>query len=158
MRQKNVSIADVLERVLPPEAKKRIYSVELVRTRWRDVVGDELARRSEPEALSEGVLTVRVLDAAWGRMVYRLQEEIVPALNRALGMDLVRRINFTKRSALRHPMPTAAARAPAREPEPPESVVEAARDIEDPELRALVVRSAGRYLDARKARKRSSLP
>src|SRR3972149_7964031 len=94
MRSDRGVLAELLERALPPAARRRIYSVALVEKRWASVVGPEIARRSEPETLEDGVLTVRVTDPAWGKMILKLQGRIVPALNRAVGKGLVRRINF----------------------------------------------------------------
>jgi hypothetical protein len=140
---------------------RRVYSIGLVERRWASVVGEEIARRSEPEALTDGVLTVRVKDPVWGRTIVRLSSRIVPELNRAAGMNLVKRINFTRRERLESESESDGAvarsasarreRAPAA---PPEGVVRAAETIRDPELRALVVASAARYLQAQEERKR----
>ena len=156
MRRKHASLKDVLRNVLPAGVKERVYSVELIRKRWAEVVGHELARRSEPEALSEGVLTVRVLDPVWGKMIYRLQDRIIPALNRAVGTSLVRLINFTRRSQLRSSATPEERVEPAPETTraPAERLVEAAKSIEDDELRELVLRSATHYLGAREKRRR----
>jgi hypothetical protein len=147
-------LKELLKQVLPPGARERVYSVELIHKRWAEAVGDELARRSEPEALSQGVLTVRVIDPVWGKMIYKLQDRIIPALNRAVGSSLVRRINFTKRSRLERPPPENDRQERPPEPvEPPALVVEAAAAIEEPELRRLVLRSAARYLNAQQRHK-----
>ena len=131
-----------------------MYSVELIYQRWAEVVGHELARRSEPEALSQGVLTVRVTDPVWGKMIYKLQDRIIPTLNRAVGSSLVRRINFTKRSRLERPPPeNERQERPPEAVEPPPLVVEAAAAIEEPELRELVLRSAAHYLNAQQKEK-----
>jgi predicted nucleic acid-binding Zn ribbon protein len=151
----NLVLSEILKRALPQEARRRIYSIELVERRWASVVGEEIARRSEPEALVDGVLTVRVTDPVWGKTITRLSSRIVPELNRAVGMKLVKRINFTRRERLES---EAANTPPARRPRPPatapEGVVQAASTIEDPELRALVTTSAARYLQAQQGRKR----
>ena len=146
-----MSLKELLKQVLPAGARERVYSVELIHKRWAEVVGHELARRSEPEALSQGVLTVRVIDPVWGKMIYKLQDRIIPALNRAVGSSLVRRINFTKRSRLERPPPEIERQEPGAESEgvePPPLVVEAAATIEEPDLRELVLRSAAHYLNA----------
>jgi hypothetical protein len=147
-----VALAEILSKALPPEAFRRIYSVELVQRSWESVVGEDLARHAEPEALANGVLTVRVIDAAWGRMILKLQGRIIPSLNRSLGFDLVRRINFARRERLVHARSARRARKePAQVGAPPESVVRAADGIGDPELRDAVTRSAERYLRARRS-------
>jgi hypothetical protein len=144
-----------LKKALPPEARRRIYSIKLVERRWASVVGEELARRSEPEALVDGVLTVRVTDPVWGKTITRLASRIIPELNRAVGMKLVKRMNFTRRERLESvaantvPVPKVKASA-----EPPEGVVRAAESIPDLELRARVTASAARYLQAQEGRKR----
>ena len=155
MRSDRGVLAELLERALPPSARRRIYSVALVEKRWASVVGPEIARRSEPETLENGVLTVRVMDPAWGKMILKLQGRIVPALNRALGKGLVRRINFTKRDKLQNPAPIAPApeKSVALGP-PPESVIRASEGISDEELRAAVRKSASLYLRARENRGR----
>ena len=155
MRHDRAVLAELLERALPPSARRRIYSVALVEKRWASVVGPEIARRSEPEALEGGVLTVRVTDPAWGKMILKLQDRIVPALNRAVGKGLVRRINFTKRDKLQNPAPISPAPAifVALGP-PPESVMRASERIPDEELRAAVRKSASLYLRAREDRTR----
>jgi hypothetical protein len=155
MRSDRGVLAELLERALPPAARGRIYSVALVEKRWASVVGPEIARRSEPETLENGVLTVRVTDPAWGKMILKLQGRIVPALNRAVGKGLVRRINFTKRDKLQNPPSSAPAPATsvALGP-PPESVMRASEGISDEELRAAVRKSASLYLRARVDRRR----
>jgi predicted nucleic acid-binding Zn ribbon protein len=153
--RQSLVLSEILKRALPPEARRRIYSIELVERRWASVVGDEIARRSEPEALVDGVLTVRVTDPVWGKTITRLSSRIVPELNRAVGMKLVKRINFTRRERLEN---EAANTPPARRARPsataPEGVVRAASTIENTELRALVTESAARYFQAQQGRKR----
>jgi hypothetical protein len=155
VRRNRTLLAEILESALPSKVSERVFSVDLVAKKWASAVGEDLARRSEPEALSHGVLTVRVTDAAWGKMIARLQERIIPALNRALGKRMIRRINFTKRERLLRPE-TEVAHSRKRQPlpAPPESIVRAAESIPDPELRRLVGESAARYLSAREERRR----
>lgn len=144
-------LADVMKRVLPSETRDRIYGIELVQKRWKDAVGADLARRSEPDSLNDGVLTLRVADAAWGRMLMKLGKTIVPRLNRELGVWLVRRINFKTVTRLEQadalPPP---ALSGARDVVLPEAISKAAEAIHDAELRAIVGRTAARYLAVRR--------
>ncbi len=155
MRPDRAVLAELLERALPPAARKRVYSLALVEKRWESVVGPEIARRSEPEALENGVLTVRVTDPAWGKMILKLQGQIIPALNRAVGKGLVRRVNFTKRDMLQQTEASAAApQVEVALGPPPESVMRASEGISDEDLRAAVRKSASLYLRAREDRRR----
>jgi predicted nucleic acid-binding Zn ribbon protein len=146
-------VSEILKRALPPEARRRVYSIEIVARRWASVVGEEIARRSEPEALVDGVLTVRVTDPVWGKTITRLAARIIPELNRAVGMKLVKRINFARRERLEgapaNALPARRVRATAVAPE---GVARAAEAIADPELRARVTECAARYLQAQKER------
>jgi hypothetical protein len=152
-------LAEVLRRVLPAGSEKRIFSLELVQLRWADLVGRELALRSEPVHLEEGVLTVRVSDAAWGRMILKLESAIRPRLRATLGPDVVKRIRFVKdgKSPWGSGRPPGVSKDRETEDRPvdvSEPIVEAARDIEDSDLRSLVVRTASRYLRASAYRRR----
>ena len=133
-----------------------MYALPLVEKRWASVVGQEIARRSEPEALENGILTVRVTDPAWGKMIAKLQGQIVPALNRAVGKGLVRRINFIRREKLEKQVreEAGAEEASVALGPPPESVMRASDRISDMELREAVRKSAARYLKAREERQR----
>jgi len=155
VRPDRAVLAELLERALPPAARKRVYSLALVEKRWESVVGPEIARRSEPEALENGVLTVRVTDPAWGKMILKLQGQIIPALNRAVGKGLVRRVNFTKRDKLQQTESSVAApQVEVALGPPPESVMRASEGISDEDLRAAVRKSASLYLRAREDRRR----
>jgi hypothetical protein len=157
VRSDRAVLASLLERALPPSVRSRVYSLPLVEKRWASVVGPEIARRSEPETLENGVLTVRVIDPAWGKMISKLQGRIVQELNRAVGKGLVRRINFVRRDELQR----AVTEAPVSEATiapgpPPESVIRASDGIADEELRDAVRKSASLYLRAREERSRLS--
>ena len=146
------TLAELLRAALPPKSRDRLFSLDLIVSRWGVVVGKELGLRSEPALFRDGVLTVRVADARWGRTILKLQSEIIPRLNAALGVSMVRRINF-----LRDGRSLTASRAGGSEadsrarPEPPASaaILEVAKRIEDLELRDQVIRTAARYLFAR---------
>ncbi len=145
------SIGEVLKAVLPPARRKRIFSLGLVRVKWVDLVGGELAIRSEPSSLGDRLLTVRVSDAAWGRMILKLQKEIVSRINQAVEPDLVRRIQFIRDGkapwdSSGPPLIPDEETSQRVEAEPSTLILEAARAIEDPELRSQVTRTAARYL------------
>jgi predicted nucleic acid-binding Zn ribbon protein len=59
---------------------------------WPQVVGDQLARQTVPQALDEGGLLVAATSAAWGSQVRFLAGEIAARANRELGSDEVRSV------------------------------------------------------------------
>lgn len=68
----------------------------MIRLKWVDIVGKELALRSEPSSLGVGVLTVRVSEAVWGRIILKLQRDILGRLQALVGSGVVERIQFLR--------------------------------------------------------------
>lgn len=157
-RRRAIPIAEILQKAVPQKARARLFSVDLVRRGWSEVVGRDLAKRSEPCALSNGVLTVRVGDARWGRMIHQLQNRIIPKLNAQIGLPLVRRINFARYAGA--PVSTHNEIAPVSDPLPametPASIQRATdsltKSLDDAELGKLLERVAVRELQRRAAR------
>jgi hypothetical protein len=146
-------VADLIREALPPRSRDRIYSLELIGLKWPVAVGTELAARSEPASFEVGVLTVRVTDAAWGRMIIKLQAEIRSRLNAAMGFRAVQRIRFVKDGRpLSIPAPARADSVPLEPVEPSASLREAAESLEDSDLKDVMLRTATRYLAAQERR------
>lgn len=122
----------------------------LLRAAWPRAVGAELARRTELVALEKGTLRVRVPDARWRRELHRLRKDILTALRGLAGELAPRRLGFVE-GAVAAP-PPAAPHAPVdTAAEAPDAVQRHAEAIADPEIRALFVASAGRYLSRRRS-------
>ena len=153
MRSRPRSVAELIRQALPPQSRDRVFSVELIGLKWAAAVGDELAARSEPASFHDGIVTVRVEDVAWGRMIMKLQNEIRPRLNKAMGFRAVKRIRFViDGKPLSTRVPEEPAR-PALEPvEPSSAILEAAESIGDTGLRDAMIGTASRYLAAQKRR------
>jgi predicted nucleic acid-binding Zn ribbon protein len=113
----------------------------LVLTRWAEVVGVAAARKSWPEHLQDGVLTVGVSDHAWLEQLHLLAPQILARYTQVLGKGLVKEIVFHFASRRRKKNtappevvllhPTAKDRLPVT-PLPEQLLAEVA----DPELRA----------------------
>ena len=131
----------------------------MIRLKWVDFVGNELALRSEPSSLGVKVLTVRVSDAVWGRLILKLQRDILARLESLVGSGVVERIQFLRDGK----KPWEGGEPPSLTRERPRQefseslsapIVEAAQSITDERLRDLVTRSAARYLAAQAERRR----
>jgi len=108
-------------------------------------VGPDLARRSVVVAFDNGVLRVRVPDASWRKVLFRMRGDILARLRRAAGPASPRTLGFVE-----GPIPEGRAPAVAEKPrraEAPESVVDAALGIPDASLRERFLEAAARYLD-----------
>jgi hypothetical protein len=62
---------------------------------WPEVVGEEVARRSQPGLLRKGRLQVTVADAVWLQQLTMLKPAILARLESHLGSRAVRDIFFT---------------------------------------------------------------
>ncbi len=131
----------------------------MIRLKWVDIVGKELALRSEPSSLGVGVLTVRVSEAVWGRMILKLQRDILGRLQALVGSGVVERIQFLRdgNEPWEGGEPPGLSRERVRKEcsEPlSAAIIEAAQSIADERLRDLVTSSAARYLAAQAERRR----
>lgn len=65
-------------------------------TLWPELVGPEIARRSEALRIQRGVLFVRVDSAAWSQELLFLKTKILSRFEESLGPGLVKEIRFTR--------------------------------------------------------------
>lgn len=62
---------------------------------WKEIVGDEIAKRSRPECIRDDVLIVRVADSSWAQELSFQKKIILARLQRHLGeSDVVRDVQF----------------------------------------------------------------
>jgi predicted nucleic acid-binding Zn ribbon protein len=62
--------------------------------RWAEIVGADIAARTEPESFAEGVLVVRAASTAWATQLRLIAPDIVRLLNLELGHGSVTRIDI----------------------------------------------------------------
>jgi predicted nucleic acid-binding Zn ribbon protein len=60
--------------------------------RWQQIVGDELAAHTRPEALSDGELLVTADSTAWATQVRLLAGTLIRRVNAELGETIVRKV------------------------------------------------------------------
>jgi predicted nucleic acid-binding Zn ribbon protein len=61
---------------------------------WAEVVGDQIARVTEPQRIENGVLFVSVKTAPWRAELSLKRLDILKKLNKAAGANVVRDIRF----------------------------------------------------------------
>lgn len=110
---------------------------------WSEVVGEEVARRSQPGLLRNGRLEVTVTDAVWIQQLTMLKPKILSGLESRVGSGIIRDIFFT--------LGTPASSAPERQrptrrrsrritPQMQEEVESILRPIQDQECREILGR------------------
>jgi hypothetical protein len=113
--------------------------VAVDRDTWRRVVGDRIARRTEPGPLFGGVLTVFVASAPWAQELSLLTSELLERL-KPLGLP-ISSVRFRVRQQIQGPSP-----GPKRRPAPraalPEDLQTRVAFVEDPELRKVIAEAA----------------
>lgn len=61
---------------------------------WNDVVGDAVAKRTTPEEVKHGTLVVKVDTPVWRNELSLRKQEILKALNRHLGKQVINDIRL----------------------------------------------------------------
>jgi len=61
---------------------------------WDKVVGDEIAKQTEPFRVTDGILYVKVADTVWRNELYFLKNEIIKKLNEKVGKQIITDIKF----------------------------------------------------------------
>lgn len=124
------------------------YSVWL---RWSELVGEHLARRTQPHTLDGDTLVVRVASSAWLNELNFMKHDLLRSINAGLGKQVVRqlrlRVGPIRPAVAQTPAPPRAA-APTVRPRLQRKVsldeerrlrLETARVVSDPRLREAIV-------------------
>ena len=117
--------------------------VAIPRDTWRRVVGDRIARRTEPGGLWGGVLTIYVASAPWAQELSMLTTELIERLKPLkLSIDSVR---FRVRQQIQSPA-AGPKRRPATRAALPSELQRRVDSVEDPELRRVIADAAELWL------------
>lgn len=117
--------------------------VAIPRDTWRRIVGDRIARRTEPGGLYDGVLTIYVASAPWAQELSLLTSELIERL-KPLGLALSS-VRFRVRQQIHGPVATPKRRPAARAPLPNE-LQRRVDAVPDPELRQSIADAAELWL------------
>ena len=94
MNKNAVTIRSALERTLERLGiSKQLKETNAVLL-FRDTVGKEIAERAKAVGIENGKLFVQVSSPVWRQELTYQKEEIIAALNRGLGENIVREIQF----------------------------------------------------------------
>jgi predicted nucleic acid-binding Zn ribbon protein len=145
-----ISLAKLLPRLLLQAGDSQESREQSVFAAWSVTVGFQVQRATAPIRLEAKTLVVAVVDSNWRTQLAGMRGQIIFKINSIVGANLVSRIQFVINEELVrcvHKMP-----AEVKFVAPDEQALplgEKAENIEDPELRALFLRAAGKCLDRR---------
>lgn len=95
-RLRRIRAPERLSGVLEEVARRQGWTERIrgtpVLSRWRQVVGDDLAARCEPVRLAGGILIVRARSQAWATELGYLRGQIRARANALLGEELVEEV------------------------------------------------------------------
>jgi predicted nucleic acid-binding Zn ribbon protein len=61
---------------------------------WDEIVGDTVAKNTEPDRVEHGVIIVKVSSPTWRQELYFQKKEIIQKLNNKIGKNVIRDIRF----------------------------------------------------------------
>lgn len=89
-------VGDLLETALP--RLREPLTVSKLQRNWGGVVGPEVARRSQPVALADGILQIAVDSSAWRQELSLREGELFHLIEQAVGPGVVRGLRFAFQS------------------------------------------------------------
>ncbi len=61
---------------------------------WNEIVGDTVAKNTEPDRVEHGVIIVKVSSPTWRQELYFQKKEIIQKINNTIGKNVIRDIRF----------------------------------------------------------------
>lgn len=86
-----------LDRVVRSLGGPGVDVLSTVFSRWDELVGDQLAARTEPRGLRDGRLVVAVADPAWASQVRYLVPDLLARLDEAVGAGRITDVDVVVR-------------------------------------------------------------
>ena len=135
-------LGELLDGVRVVSAERAKVAID--RDTWRRLLGDRIARRTEPGALTGGVLTIYVASAPWAQELSLLSSEMLERLKRlkltitSVRFRVKQQIHGPAQGLKRRPAPP---RAPL-----PRDLKARVDSVEDPELRQIIADAAELWL------------
>ena len=137
-------IGSILKRLFRnPEWKEKLQA-SMPLLRWQEIVGDKIARESQPESLKDGVLQVRVANPAWLHHLRFLERDLRHKLNKQLPSLEIKELRF-RQGSLEEVQSVASSTSPEKTPAPPNhqeqptplnpQQLKLLQSVTDPELR-----------------------
>jgi len=147
------NIIRLLPKLLDAAGGNHELAESAAKVAWRRAAGDGLRLHAVPLRLVDNKLVVVVADAIWERQLREMGAELLARVNRVLGRDMIKFIEFRVDDKMADATNSSArvARSTAADSFPVE-LISAAGAIRDEELRRRFVRAAGNCIARREAR------
>ena len=94
MKTNEQLLKDLLQQFIDKSGKQRIYDERRVLSLWAEIVEPVVAQNTQCKDIRNGVLTVKVTNAALRFELLTRKSEIIRQLNDRLGVDVVKDVIF----------------------------------------------------------------
>ena len=83
-------LSGILERLDIASKIEQYRAIEL----WKEVVGENISKNATATRIKDKVLYVGVSNSSWMQQLHFLKEDIIDALNKKIGSEIVKDIRF----------------------------------------------------------------
>lgn len=97
-------LSDIIARLMDQQGLESPSQVQVLARKWREIVGEELAKRCSPASIRKRVLTVRVSSSTWMQELHFHKGEILKRAAGFLGHGNLDDIKFTTRGSKLSPV------------------------------------------------------
>jgi predicted nucleic acid-binding Zn ribbon protein len=93
-RRDPAAVSDVIQDLVVQRGWQKNLALGRLKSMWSEVVGAQIAARSEPMKLDNGRLTIQVEGGAWAAELALMGPSITSAVAGFLGRDLVQEVSI----------------------------------------------------------------
>lgn len=88
------SIGSIIENVVSKlNVENKINKANLF-NHWREIVGEEISKRTKPKKLIKGLLFVSVTTSTWANELSLMSDQLIDKINSYVGRKVVKEIRF----------------------------------------------------------------
>jgi hypothetical protein len=150
-----IDAALLLPKILAQAGENREMTEVAAKIAWSRAAGPGLRRHAVPFRLHGKTLFVSVADAIWQKQLHTMSAELIFRINKLLRREAVDAIEFRIDPAVFRNQNSAAVKSKGESNQAlPDSLISAAVEIADPELRQRFLRAAANCIDRRESQTR----
>lgn len=88
------SLSQLLNDVLNKYELNEIVEKNLLIEKFKEVVGEHIAKQIEFKNFEKGILTIEVESSSWKNEIFLLREQLVEKVNNAFGKQIVKQLKI----------------------------------------------------------------
>lgn len=88
------SLSQILNDVINKYELNEIVEKNLLIEKFKEVVGEQIAKQVEFKNFEKGILTIEVESSSWKNEIFLLREQIIEKINNAFGKQIVKELKI----------------------------------------------------------------